>query len=84
VVVAENLSEVRVRDMILQTGSPLVRSATLFDVYRGEQAGAGQKSLAYRLVYQADDHTLTDKEVAKLRNKIVRRLEKELDAALRT
>jgi phenylalanyl-tRNA synthetase beta chain len=84
VVVDEDVPEIRVRDLIAQTGSPLVRSVTLFDVYRGGQVGAGRKSLAYRLVYQADDRTLTDKEVAKQRNKIVRRLERELGAKLRS
>jgi phenylalanyl-tRNA synthetase beta chain len=83
VVVDESTTEAMVRDLITQTGSPLVRSVMLFDIYRGKQVGDGKKSLAYRLIYQADDRTLTDKEVANLRNKIVRRLERELDAALR-
>jgi phenylalanyl-tRNA synthetase beta chain len=82
-VVGEEVPAVTVRDLIAQTGSPLVRSAVLFDVYRGAQVGAQKKSLAYRLTYQADDRTLTDKEVAKLRSKIVRRLEREVGATLR-
>jgi len=84
VVVDEDVPAVHVRDLIAQTGMPLVRSVVLFDVYRGEQVGAGKKSLAYRLTYQADDRTLTDREVAKLRGKIVRRLERELGATLRS
>lgn len=83
VVVDDEVPAVRVRDLIAQTGTPLVRSVVLFDVYRGEQVGLGRKSLAYRLTYQADDRTLTDREVAKLRDRIVRRLERELDATLR-
>ena len=83
VVVDEDVPAARIRDLIAQTGAPLVRSVVMFDVYRGEQAGAGRKSLAYRLTYQADDRTLTDREVAKLRAKIVRRLERELSATLR-
>jgi phenylalanyl-tRNA synthetase beta chain len=83
VVVDEGVPAVRVRDLVAQTGAPLVRTVVLFDVYRGEQVGTGRKSLAYRLTYQADDRTLTDKEVAKLRSKIVRRLEQELGATLR-
>jgi phenylalanyl-tRNA synthetase beta chain len=83
VVVDEAVPAIRVRDLIVQTGKSLVRSAVLFDVYRGEQAGAGRKSLAYRLTYQADDRTLTDREVAKVRSKITRRLERELDAVPR-
>ncbi|HIE39728.1 MAG TPA: phenylalanine--tRNA ligase subunit beta, partial [Anaerolineae bacterium] len=83
VVVEESVPAVQVRDLITQTGQPLVRSVTLFDVYRGEQVGHGRKSLAYRLTYQADDRTLTDREVGKLRTKIIRRLERELGATLR-
>jgi phenylalanyl-tRNA synthetase beta chain len=83
VVVDEGVPAVEVRDLIAQTGSPLVRSVVLFDVYRGEQVGSGKKSLAYRLTYQADDRTLTDREVAKVRGKIVRRLEREVGAVLR-
>ena len=48
------------------------------------QIGKGKKSLAYSLTYQAEDRTLTDKEVAKLRSKIVRRLEHEVKAVLRS
>jgi phenylalanyl-tRNA synthetase beta chain len=84
VVVDESVPAVRVQDLIAQTGAPLVRSVLLFDVYRGEQLGTGRKSLAYRLTYQADDRTLTDREVAKLRGKIVRRLAQELEATLRS
>ncbi len=83
VVVSENVPAQQVYELIAQTGAPLLRSAVLFDIYRGEQVGAGNKSLAYRLTYQADDRTLTDQEVAKLRDKIVRRLEREVGGALR-
>ncbi|MCX7680529.1 MAG: phenylalanine--tRNA ligase subunit beta, partial [Anaerolineae bacterium] len=82
-VVDERVPAEQVYTLIMQTGAPLVRSAVLFDVYRGEQIGEGRKSLAYRLTYQADDRTLTDEEVARLRAKIIRRLERELGATLR-
>jgi phenylalanyl-tRNA synthetase beta chain len=51
-------------------------------VFKGEQIGAGKKSLAYRLTYQAD-RTLTDGEVAQVREQIVKRLREELNAILR-
>ncbi|MCH8077464.1 MAG: phenylalanine--tRNA ligase subunit beta, partial [SAR324 cluster bacterium] len=82
-VVAEDVPAEQVRALIAQTGRPLVREVALFDLYRGEQAGPGRKSLAYALTYQADDRTLTDGEVAKVRGRIVKRLKKELDAELR-
>jgi phenylalanyl-tRNA synthetase beta chain len=82
-VVDENLPAANVAAMIAQTGGKLVTTLSLFDIYRGDQIGKDKKSLAYSLTYQAADRTLTDEEVAKVRNKIVKRLEKELGAKLR-
>jgi phenylalanyl-tRNA synthetase beta chain len=52
-----------------------LRSARVFDLYRGEQVGEGRKSLALRLEFRADDRTLTDAEVAERRQAIKRGLE---------
>jgi phenylalanyl-tRNA synthetase beta chain len=82
-VVDEQLPAEKVRATILAAGAgtPLV-SVQVFDVFKGSQIGAGKKSLAYRLMYQAD-RTLTDAEVAKVREKIVKRLSEELNIVLR-
>jgi phenylalanyl-tRNA synthetase beta chain len=74
----------QVQALIAETGKPLLRAVSLFDLYTGDQVGAGKKSLAYALTYQADDRTLTDKDVAKVRERISRRIEKELGAVLRS
>jgi len=72
-----------VTPLILQTGKPLLRKATLFDVYEGQQVDEGKRSLAYSLTFQATDRTLTDDEVGKVRNKIIKRLQHEFQATLR-
>jgi phenylalanyl-tRNA synthetase beta chain len=82
-IVDEDVPAGQVTFLIDQTGGKQVTDVRLFDVYRGEQIGAGKKSLAYSLTYQAEDRTLTDNEVAKLRKKIVKRLEREVNAQLR-
>jgi phenylalanyl-tRNA synthetase beta chain len=83
-VVDESLPAERVAELIRQTGGKVVREVRLFDVYRGEKIGAGKKSLAYNLTYQAADRTLSDKDVAGIRTHILRRLEQELGAQLRS
>jgi phenylalanyl-tRNA synthetase beta chain len=80
----EDIPAAQVKALIAQTGGKTVTDVALFDVYRGDQIGTGKKSLAYSLTYQVEDRTLTDEEVAKIRNKIVKRLEKELGAKLRS
>jgi phenylalanyl-tRNA synthetase beta chain len=84
VVVDEAVPAEQVQTLIVQTGRPLLRGVRLFDIFRGEQIGAGKKSLAYNLTFQADDRTLTDKDAAKQQQKIVQRLERELEAKLRS
>jgi phenylalanyl-tRNA synthetase beta chain len=82
-VVDETVPAGKVEALIRQTGGSLLTGVRLFDVFRGAQIGEGKKSLAYALTYQAPDRTLTDKEAAQLRNKIVKRLETETGARLR-
>jgi phenylalanyl-tRNA synthetase beta chain len=56
----------------------------LFDHYtHAEQLGANKKSYAIRIIMQSADKTLKDKNVDKVIQKIVSRLEKELSAHLR-
>ena len=63
--------------------SALVAQATLFDVYEGAPLPEGKRSLAYAVHFQSLEKTLTDKEVADARNRIVRRLQHEVGAELR-
>jgi phenylalanyl-tRNA synthetase beta chain len=83
VVVDEGVPAGQVQATILGAGGRLLVDAHLFDVYRSDQIGAGKKSLAYALTFQAPDRTLTDKEAAKVQSRIVKRLDKELGAKLR-
>jgi len=84
VIVDEDVPAERVAALLRDTGGQMLADVRLFDVYRGEQIGAGKKSLAYSLVYQASDRTLTDEEVLKIRQRIVRQLDRELGAYLRS
>ena len=63
---------------------PLVASAHVFDEYVGAQVPEGRKSLAISVSFQAPDRTLTDKDVAKAREKIVARLRSRCAAELRS
>ena len=50
---------------------PLCESVRLFDVYTGDQIGAGRKSLAFALRFRAPDRTLTEAETAAARDAAV-------------
>ncbi len=83
VIVPAGVSAASVVACVTQAGSPLVSRAEVFDVYGGEQVGEGRVSLALHVDFAAEDRTLSDEEVAPLREKIVTALKVELDGELR-
>jgi phenylalanyl-tRNA synthetase beta chain len=64
-------------------GGNLLEEIALFDVYTGEQAGEGRKSLAYTLRFRAPDRTLTDEEVTAAREAAVAEAGRRTGAVLR-
>ncbi len=83
VVVPRDLPAADLESAIWAAGGDLLVGVKLFDVYTGEQIPADKKSMAYALTYQHPEETLTDKRVAKVHNKIVKALEKQVGAQLR-
>ena len=69
--------------VIQKHGKPLLRQVRLFDVYQGEGIEKGKRSLGFSLTYQASDRTLKDKDVEKMRNRIIKSVENEFQASLR-
>lgn len=83
-IVKAETTAAEVERVIVKAGGDLLKGARLFDVYQGDPIPEGFKSLAYSLTYQTDDKTLTDREVAKVQEKIVKAAGYELGAKLRS
>ena len=66
-----------------EAAGPELREMRVFDVYRGEQAGEGRKSIAFRVEFQSPERTMTDEDAAALRDRIVAALAERFGAALR-
>jgi len=73
----------QVQALITKAGGPLLAKAVLFDEFQGEKLGAGKRSLAFAVTYQAPDRTLTDADAKKIRDRIVQALTSEFGALLR-
>ncbi len=83
VIIDEGIPGGEVEAAIRQAGGKNLVAVRLFDIFRGEQIGAGKKSLAYSLTYQAYDRTLTDQDATQIRQRVVRHLEQTFQAKLR-
>jgi len=81
--VDEAVPAAEVERVIAQAGGPLVVSVRLFDVFRGPSVTPGRRSLAFSLRLQAPDRTLTDEEIAEVRQRVIDAVEAHLPAGLR-
>ena len=75
VVVSEDVYASDVVEGVKKAGGELLRSVSVFDVYRGDQIGAGMKSLALSFRFRAPDRTLSDEEVDPLMAAIIESLD---------
>ncbi len=69
--VADDVPVAELAAALREGAGTLLESLTLFDLYRGEQVGAGRKSVAFRLALRAGDRTLTTAEVSQARDAAV-------------
>ncbi len=78
--------EVAVGDLVAsarEAAGEELREIRVFDVYRGDQVGAGRKSVAFSVVYQSAERTLTEEDATRLRDAIVAALAERFAAELR-
>jgi phenylalanyl-tRNA synthetase beta chain len=73
----------QVESALTEGAGALLETVRLFDVYTGEQVGAGQRSLAYKLTFRAPDRTLTGEEAVAARDAAVAVAARRFGAVLR-
>ena len=84
VVVGSDIAAATAEAAIGRHGGPLLARTTLFDIYRGRPLGDDQKSLAFRLVFQAPDRTLTEEEIERAVSSIAAGLAADVSGHIRS
>jgi phenylalanyl-tRNA synthetase beta chain len=75
------LTAAQIESALREEAGPLLRRLVLFDVFRFPD---GRRSLAWRLLFQAEDRTLTDAEVNAIQERVVRRITETFHITLRS
>ena len=83
VILDNNVQCESVMSIIKEKGGKYLESLNLFDIYQGEQIGLGKKSMAFNLIFVAEDRTLNVEEVDEIIKNILNALEIEFGAQLR-
>ncbi|MFZ0391136.1 MAG: phenylalanine--tRNA ligase subunit beta [Calditrichia bacterium] len=82
-VVGEEVEAGSMRNLFYEQGGDLLTEVRLFDVFRGKQVESGKKSLAFRLFFQATNRTLTEDEVSRIMENILKTAASQYNAKLR-
>ncbi len=80
VAVDEDVEAGRIVAVAREAAGPELREIRVFDVYRGDQVGAGRKSVAFSVAYQSSERTLSEEDATRLREAIVGALRAQLGA----
>jgi phenylalanyl-tRNA synthetase beta chain len=71
VILPQDVSAARVQEAVRGAAGELLRDVHVFDLYTGPQVGESRRSLALALSFRSPERTLTDEDVAPLRERIV-------------
>ena len=82
-VVDSDIPAVDVQQVIAKQAGDLLEEVRLFDIFSGEQLGAGKKSLAFSLKIRSAEGTLSADEIQAVRNRIIKATAKKFKATLR-
>ncbi len=80
---ADDVSHDRVLSVVKQSKAQNLESIELFDIFRGKNVPAGQKSVAYAFTYRNAERTLTEAEVNSAHEKLVEQMKSQLNATIR-
>jgi len=81
--VPETTTHDAVLGAVRQAKAQNLEGVELFDVFRGTNVPAGQKSMAFAFTYRSAEKTLTDAEVNAAHEKIVEQFKRTLQATVR-
>lgn len=68
---------------LISSINPILKNVEIFDVYTGSHVEKGKKSVAFRIELQANDRTLTEKEIDDISSSLISSLETKLGGVLR-
>lgn len=82
-VVDKNVVAGEIEQMITEAGGKMLKEVSVFDLYEGDRLEEGKKSVAFSLRYFDPERTLTDEDVTKAHEKVLKAVEEKFRATLR-
>ena len=83
-IIDKNIEFSKLEQLAYQTEKSLLKEVSVFDVYEGDKVGKGKKSYTLRFILQNEDKTLTDGEIDKSMEKLIKTYHEKAGAEVRT
>ena len=83
-IVDKNIQAQELIRLIKDVDKYLIKEISVFDLYEGENIPSGKKSLAFKVVIQSNDKTLTENDINSVSNDIIKTIEDKTGAKLRS
>ncbi len=83
-VLGPGVTAARVEAAMRGAAGTLLEQVTVISEFRSEQLGSEHRAVQFRLVFRAADRTVRDEEVDGVMTRVLKAVEQQLDAKLRT
>ena len=81
-IVAENIAAGDIKNEFHKIAPELISKIHIFDLYQGEKIAAGKKSLAFNIILQPKDKSLTGEELELFNQKVINHMQEKFAAEL--
>jgi len=83
-VIDEKYSSGEIISLVKKIDKELIKTVKIFDIYQGESFGDGKKSIAFNVILEPKDKTLSDKDIDQISKKIISTVQESTGATLRS
>jgi len=83
-VIDEKYSSGEIISLVQKIDKELIKTVKIFDVYQGDNIGDGKKSIAFNVMLEPKDKTLSDKDIDQISKKIISTVQESTGATLRS
>jgi len=83
-VIDEKYSSGEIISLVKKIDKELIKNVKIFDVYQGDNIGDGKKSIAFNVILEPRDKTLSDNDIDQISKKIISAVQESTGATLRS
>ena len=83
-VIDEKYSSGEIISFVKKIDKELIKNVKIFDVYQGENITSGKKSIAFSVILEPKDKTLSEKDIDQVSKKIISIVQETTGATLRS